>query len=176
MCWGAILYAIGGTLFSFYLGRPLIRLDYEKEQREANFRYSLVRFRDNMEGVALYQGEEREKGIFSSRFQAIVGNFNDIVKRMLIIYSWNSFYGQFNLIFPALLAAPRLFAKEITFGGLIQTLQAFKQVSDSLAFFVDNYPTIAAWRATTNRLLEFKLHLENIPPSPLVHGIHDHET
>jgi putative ATP-binding cassette transporter len=175
MCWAALLYAVAGSLVSYYLGRPLIRLNYEHEKREADFRYSLVRFRDNMEGVALYQGEAQEKGIFSLRFSHVVKNFHDIVKRSLCISTWNSFYGQVNVIFPMLLAAPRLFAKELTFGGLMQTLSAFNHVSNALAFFVDNYPSIASWRATTNRLLEFKQNLEESSPSPLVHATHEPE-
>ncbi|MBS0271100.1 MAG: ABC transporter ATP-binding protein/permease [Proteobacteria bacterium] len=173
MCWGAILYAIAGTFVSTYLGRPLIRLSYEQQRREANFRYSLMRFRENTEEVALYGGEEKEKGIFKDRFSHIVDNFNVILKRMLKIHSWNTFYGQFNAIFPALLAAPRLFSKQLTFGGFMQTLGAFNQVSSSLSFIITNYPGIASWRATTNRLLEFKLNLENVPPPTLTHNTHD---
>ncbi|OJW48100.1 MAG: hypothetical protein BGO67_03480 [Alphaproteobacteria bacterium 41-28] len=175
MCWGAILYAIGGTFFSMYLGRPLIHLNYESQRREANFRYSLMRFRENVEGVALYQGEEKEKEIFGIRFTQIVDNFNITLKRLLKMYSWNNCYDQVNGIYPVLLAAPRLFTKEITFGGFMQTLTAFRQVTSSLSFIIDNYTAIASWRATTNRLLEFKLNLESIPPSPLSHSIHEEE-
>lgn len=172
MCWGALLYAVGGTFFSIYLGRPLIHLNYERQKCEANFRYSLVRFRDNVEGIALYGGEEKEKAIFATRFSLIVDNFNAILNRAVKMISWTTFYSQFNGIFPFLLAAPRLFAKEITFGGFMQTLTAFQQVSHSLSFIIDNYPSIAGWRATTNRLLEFKLNLENTPISPLLHKTH----
>ncbi len=172
MCWGAFLYAFGGTLFSIYLGRPLIHLNYERQKCEADFRYSLVRFRDNMEGIALYGGEEKEKDIFDTRFSHIVGNFNKILNRVVKMISWTAFYSQFNAIFPALLAAPRLFAKEITFGGFMQTFKAFIQVSHSLSFIIDNYSSIAGWRATTHRLLEFKLNLENTPISPLLHKTH----
>ena len=175
MCWGAILYAIGGSVVSYYLGRPLIRLNYEHEQREANFRYSLVRFRENVEAIALYEGENQEKKIFSTRVDHIIENAYMVLKRIITIGGWNSFYGQANLIFPTLLAAPRLFVKEITFGGLMQTISAFRQVSDALAFFVDNFPSIASLQATTNRLLEFKQSMESIPPSPLVHLTHDKE-
>ncbi|MBY0292561.1 MAG: ABC transporter ATP-binding protein/permease [Alphaproteobacteria bacterium] len=175
MCLGAILYAIGGTFISIYLGRPLIHLDYEQQKREADFRYSLLRFRENVEGVALYGGEEKEKRIFSSRFSPIVDNFNAVLKRMLKIHAWSSLYGQIDGIYPTLLAAPRLFAKEITFGGFMQTITAFKQVSHSLSFIITNYPSIASWCATTNRLLEFKLNLETLPPCPLSHSTHEHE-
>lgn len=175
MCWAALLYAAGGSFISYYLGRPLIQLNYEHEKREANFRYSLVRFRENMEGIALYKGEAQEKGIFGICISQIAKNFHDIIKRSLVINTWNSFYGQVNIVFPILFAAPRLFAKEISFGGLMQILGAFNHVSNALAFIVDNYPSIANWCATTNRLLEFKQNLEEAHPSLLVHVVHDKE-
>jgi putative ATP-binding cassette transporter len=173
MCWGALIYALGGTLISFYLGRPLIRLNYEFEKREANFRYSLVRFRENTEGIALYKGEEQEKGVFRERINHIVENVRDVIKQMVLMNSWGSLYEQIQHLFPFLLAAPRFFAQEITFGGLTQTMAAFRQVSFSLSFIITNFKEIASWRATTNRLLEFKLNLEQIPPAELSHEIHE---
>lgn len=175
MCWGALLYAIAGTFCSFYFGRNLIGLNYELEKREANFRYSLVRFRENVEGIAFYGGEGQEKEVFAKRFSHIIENFHNIIKQMLVMNSWNSFYTQLQHLFPFLLAAPRFFAKEITFGGLTQTMSAFAQVSASLSFIVTNFVGIAGWRATTNRLLEFKQSLENIPPAQLSHGTHGKE-
>lgn len=175
MCWGAVLYAIIGTFISWYLGRSLIRLDYESERRAANFRYSLVRFRDNMEGVALYQGEAQEKRIFSKRVNHIVENFHKIVNRMMIMNSWSSFYGQLEYLFPYLIAAPSLFAKTITFGGYMQTASVFRNVSNALSFIVNNFSGIASWRATTNRLLEFKQNLETIAPALLTHQTHGRE-
>lgn len=175
MCWGALLLAVSGTFLSFRFGRTLISLNYEFEKREANFRYSLVRFRESVESVALYKGEEKEKEVFKSRFNHIVQNFRDIINRMLIMNSWNSFYGQVQYIFPFLLATPRFFAKEITLGGLTQTMGAFSQVSSSLSFIISNFTGIAHWRATTTRLLEFKLSLEALPPSPLIYQSHEVE-
>jgi putative ATP-binding cassette transporter len=176
MCWGAFLYALLGTLLSFYFGRSLIGLSYEHEKREANFRYGLVRFRENMEGIALYHGELHENKILRGRFNHIRENFYDIIRQMLVMNSWTSFYEQVQYLFPFLLAAPRFFAKEITFGGLTQTMSAFTQVSSSLSFIITNFVSISAWRATTNRLLEFKLSLEAIPPSPLTHKMHAKES
>lgn len=175
MCWCALLYALIGTLISWTLGRPLIRLDYEKERREADFRYSLVRFRDNVEGIALYQGEAQEKKIFSKRFDHIVENFYGIINRMMIMNSWTSFYKQAEYIFPYLLAAPSLFAKTITFGGYMQTASVFRNVSNALSYIVENFSNIASWRATTNRLLEFSLNLETQPSTTLIYDIHEKE-
>lgn len=175
MCWGALLYAMVGTLISWSLGRPLIRLDYENEKREANFRYSLVRFRDNGEGIALYQGEPQEKRIFYSRFDHIVENVHKIINRMMIMNSWGNFYGQAEYLFPYLLAAPSLFAKTITLGGYMQTASVFRNVIYSMSFIVENFSNIAAWKATTNRLLEFSRTLETTEPSMLIHKTHDKE-
>ncbi len=172
MFWGALIYATGGTIVSLYLGRPLISLNYEFEKREANFRYSLVRFRENSENIAFYKGENHEKKIFANRFDHIADNVRSIIKKMLGINSWNIFYIQFNIILPAILAAPRLFAKEITFGDLMQASSAFNHVSNALSFIVSNFVTIAAWRATTNRLLEFINNIKHVPPSPLTYGAH----
>jgi len=175
MCWVAFIYAALGTLVSFYFGRNLIQLSYENEKREANYRYGLVRFRDNVEGVALYKGETQEKHILNNRFGDILDNFYSIIKRMVVMNSWNSFYDQFKHLFPFLLAAPRYFAGGMTLGGLTQTMSAFNQVSFSLSFIVENFVTIAGWRATTNRLLEFKMNLDTVPPTLLIHDTHEEE-
>ncbi len=175
MCWGALLYAIAGTCLSFYFGRSLIGLNYEQEKREANFRYTLMRFRENGEGIAFYQGENAEQKVLATRFDHVAENFYGIIRRMLVMNSWNSFYGQLQYLFPFLLAAPRFFTKEITFGGFTQTLSAFTQVSSSLSFIITNFSSITSWRATTNRLLEFKMSLETLPPSPLVYVTHKGE-
>ena len=116
-----------------------------------------------------------EEKVFTHRFDHIVENFHAIIRRMMIMNSWNIFYAQVQHIAPFLLAAPRFFAKEITLGGLSQTMGAFGQVSSSLSFIITNFVGIASWRATTNRLLEFKLNLENISPSPLVRVMHKEE-
>ena len=173
MCWGAILYAVCGTFCTFYFGKGLTKLSYEHEKTEANFRYSLVRFRDNMEGVALYQGEEREQGIFQTRFQDIQQNVYATIKQMLVMNCWTSFYGQFQFIFPSLLAAPLFFAKKLTLGTFMQVSSAFGHVSQSLSFIVTHYVGLTAWRATTVRLLEFSKALEETPPSGLIYTLHD---
>lgn len=165
MCYAAFLYALFGTGLSFYFGRSLITLDYESEKREANFRYGLVRFRENSESIAFYQGEERERGILGNRFSHIVENFYAIVRRMLLVNVWTAFYGQVSHLFPFFLVVPKFFAKAMTLGDLMQTTAAFAQVSSALSFIISNFSTLAHWRATTNRLLEFAMILEHIPPS-----------
>lgn len=175
MCWASLLYASISSFLSFYFGRNLIRLNYENEKREANYRYSLVRFRENVEGIALYKGENQEKNILKNRFCDILENYYRIIHRMIIMNSWYSFYDQFRHLFPYLLIAPRYFTQALTLGGVTQTITAFNQVTYSLSFIVENFATIASWRATTNRLLEFKMSLDTVPPTLLTHTTHDEE-
>jgi putative ATP-binding cassette transporter len=135
----------------------------------------LVRFRENVEGIALYQGENQEKKVFSNNFHHIVTNVHKIIKRMMIMASWKSFYQQIEHLFPYLLAAPSLFAKTITFGVYMQTASVFRNVSNALSYIVENFASIASWRATTNRLLEFRRHLEVPLESSLRHTYHEKE-
>lgn len=173
MCWAALAFAFVGTFFSYFFGKSLVKLNYENEKREANFRYSLVRFRENSESVAFYQGETKEKKIFSTRFGHVVDNFYSIIRRMLVVNSWTSFYEQAEHLFPFLLVVPRYFAKELTLGAFMQTLSACRQVSHSLSFFITNFPSLANWRATTDRLLEFKMNLDLMPPSAFSYEHHE---
>ncbi|HXR86306.1 MAG TPA: ABC transporter ATP-binding protein/permease [Stellaceae bacterium] len=163
MVWFALLYAILGTAVTMAIGRPLIALNFMQQRYEADFRFSLVRLRENAEGVALYGGEEREHAIFLSRFDHVVDNFWTIMRRIKAIGWWTNFYAQFAIIFPYVVVAPRYFAKAIQLGGLMQTAEAFGQVQSSLSFIVNSYTAgtgandtgIAAWRAVVQRLVGF---------------------
>ncbi len=163
MVWFALLYAIFGTWLTMKIGRPLIALNFAHPRYEADFRFSLVRLRENPEAVALYGGEAREHGIFIDRFTHVVDNFWGIMRRIKAIGWWTNFYGQFAIIFPYVVAAPRYFAKQIQLGGLMQTASAFNSVQGSLSFIVSAYTAgtgandtgIAAWRAVIQRLVGF---------------------
>src|SRR6185437_3895629 len=139
MVWFALLYAILGTGITMKIGRPLIALNFMQQRYEADFRFTLVRLRENAEGVALYGGEEREHAIFIDRFTHVVDNFWAIMRRIRAIGWWTNFYGQFAIIFPYIVVAPRYFAKAIPLGGLMQTAEAFGQVQSSLSFIVNSY-------------------------------------
>ena len=163
MVWFALLYAIFGTAVTMMIGRPLIALNFMQQRYEADFRFSLVRLRENAEGIALYGGEERERTIFVERFNHVVDNFWAIMRRIKAIGWWTNFYAQFAIIFPYVVVAPRYFAKAIQLGGLMQTAEAFGQVQSSLSFIVNSYTSgtgandtgIAAWRAVVQRLVGF---------------------
>ena len=162
MVWVAGLYAIFGTWFTDLLGRPLVRLNYDRQRYEANFRFSLVRFRENTEGVALYRGELDEFRTFRQRFEDVVANWWGIMRRQKRMTYFTSGYGLGAWIVPSIVAAPRYFRGELGLGGLMQTSQAFQQVQDALSFFVQSYKEIAAWCAVVERLAGFDRTLDAV--------------
>ena len=162
MVWAAILYAIGGTWLTHWIGRPLVRLNYDKQRCEADFRFGLVRFRENTEGVALYRGEADELRGFRERFEAVVMNWWDIMRRQKRLTYFTSGYQQAAWIFPSLVAAPRYFSGDLTLGGLIQTIGAFSAVQASLSFFIDSYKVIAEWCSVVERLSGFERALDRV--------------
>jgi vitamin B12/bleomycin/antimicrobial peptide transport system ATP-binding/permease protein len=162
MVWAAILYAIGGTWLTHWIGRPLVRLNYDKQRCEADFRFGLVRFRENSEGVALYRGEADELRGFRGRFEAVVMNWWDIMRRQKRLTYFTSGYQQAAWIFPSIVAAPRYFSGDLSLGGLIQTIGAFSQVQASLSFFIDSYKTVAEWCSVVERLSGFERALERV--------------
>jgi putative ATP-binding cassette transporter len=155
MVWVALGYSVLGTWLTKVVGKPLIRLNYDQQRYEADFRFSLVRLRENVEGVALYRGEADEKVIFRERFSNVVRNWWAIMKRRKQL-SWliNSF-GQVADVFPFVACAPRYFSGAIQLGGLMQTASAFGRVQGALSWFVDAFTELASWKATVDRLTTF---------------------
>jgi vitamin B12/bleomycin/antimicrobial peptide transport system ATP-binding/permease protein len=162
MVWVAVLYAIAGTWLTDWLGRPLVRLNFDRQRYEADYRFSLVRFRENTEGVALYHGEADEFRGFRKRFEHVVGNWWGIMRRQKRMAYFTSGYGLGAWIVPSIVAAPRYFRGELGLGGLMQTTQAFQQVQDALSFFIQSYKEIAAWSAVVERLAGFERALEHV--------------
>lgn len=158
----AIAYAAVGTYLTQRIGRPLIRQNFDQQRYEADFRYSLIRLRENCESIAFYRGEEPEGAIFKKRFANVVDNFRQIMKRQKKLTWFTSGYAQIAIIFPIIIAAPRYFGGQMQLGGLLQTVNAFGKVQDALSFFVDNYTTFAEWRAVIARLEGFSNHMEEI--------------
>jgi len=155
MVWVALVYAVVGTWFTHLVGRPLVGLSFRQQRVEADFRYALVRFRENMEGVALYGGEAEEKGTLLTRFGQVVGNWRAIMTRTKLLNTLTTGYEQVAVIFPIVVAAPRYFSGAIQLGGLMQTVGAFAQVQSALSWFVSSYASLASWRATVERLTTF---------------------
>jgi vitamin B12/bleomycin/antimicrobial peptide transport system ATP-binding/permease protein len=160
MVWAALLYAATGTWVTHLIGNPLIQLNFAQQSFEANFRFTLVRFRENSESVAFYRGEADEERNFAQRFSAVFHNWRAIMRRQKRISSFTIAYSQVALVFPFLAAAPRYIAGAITLGGLTQSVSAFTQLQAALSWFVNVYGSIAEWRATIARLNDFDVAIE----------------
>ena len=161
MLWAALLYAIVGTWLTHKIGRKLIGLNFNQQRFEADFRFGLVRFRENTEGVALYNGEKDELRSFRARFGSVVDNWWQIMKRQKILNTFTIGYNQAAIIFPFVVAGNRYFAGTIQLGGLMQISSAFGHVQGSLSWFIGAYNTFATWKATADRLLGFHDAIEN---------------
>ena len=152
----AIGYAIVGTWLTHLVGRPLVGIEFDKQRLEADFRYSLIRVRENAEGVALYNGERIERMALLDRFAAVVVNWRSYMTREKWLNMLVNGYGQVASIFPLVVASPRYFAGEIQLGGLTRISGAFGQVQASLSWFVDRYDALAQLRAIVERLAGFQ--------------------
>ena len=155
MLWAALIYAIFGSILTHYIGRPLIGLNFQQERYEADFRFNLVRLRENAEGVALYRGEEPERQGLLTRFERIRSNWWDLMAFTKRLTGFTAGYSQMAIIFPFVVAAPRYFSGAMPLGGLMQINSAFAQVQGALSWFVNAYSTLANWRASADRLLSF---------------------
>ena len=162
MVWVALVYASIGTWLTHLIGRPLIGLDFNQQRYEADFRFALVRLRENSEGVALYRGEGEELGRFRDRFTAVIGNWWSLMRKQKQLGWFTSFYGQVAIIFPYVVVSPRFFSGAMPLGGIFQTASAFGQVQGALSWFISAYTQFAAWKATVDRLVGFSESLERV--------------
>ena len=156
LVWGALIYAIFGTALAQWIGSPLVRLDFQQQRLEADFRFSLVRVRENSEQIALLRGEPAERQRLSERFGRVVGNWYAIMSRTKRLTAFTSSYAQAAVVFPLILVAPAYFAGKIQFGAVFQTAEAFGSVQSALSFFVSTYRSLAEWRAVVARLDGFE--------------------
>jgi putative ATP-binding cassette transporter len=156
LVWGALIYAIFGTALTQWIGSPLVNLNFQQQRYEADFRFNLVRVRENSEQIALLQGEGAERGRLSERFGRVVDNWYAIMQRTKRVTAFTSSYSQAAVVFPYILVAPAYFADKIQLGGMMQTASAFSSVQGSLSFFVTAYRTLAEWRSVIARLDGFE--------------------
>jgi len=155
MVWVALAYAVLGSTLVYFVGRPLVGLNFRQERFEADFRFSLVRMREYSEGIALYRGEPAERAHLEAKVEGIRANWWDIMRATLRLNLLTNTYGQIAVVFPYFVAAPRYFAGTITFGTLTQIADAFGTVQSSLSWFVQSYASLASWKASVDRLLTF---------------------
>jgi putative ATP-binding cassette transporter len=156
MVWGALVYAIFGTALTQWIGSPLVQLGFMQQRFEADFRFNLVRARENSEQIALLKGESAEREQLWHRFNSVVENWYGIMSRTKRLTAFTASYSQAAVIFPYVLVAPAYFAKKVQLGGLTQTASAFGSVQKALSVFVTIYRTLADWRAVVARLDGFE--------------------
>jgi vitamin B12/bleomycin/antimicrobial peptide transport system ATP-binding/permease protein len=156
LVWGALIYAIFGTALAQWIGSPLVNLDFQQQRLEADFRFSLVRVRENSEQIALLRGEHAERQGLLDRFGGVVGNWYAIMSRTKRLTAFTQSYGQAAVVFPMILVAPAYFANKILLGAVLQTAEAFGSVQSALSFFVSTYRSLAEWRAVVARLDGFE--------------------
>jgi putative ATP-binding cassette transporter len=152
MFWIGLGYVLFATVFAFWIGRPIIWLQFNNEKFNAAFRYALVRLRDASEAVAFYRGELAERTGLRRLFAPVVANYKRYVNRMMGFYGWNLSISQIIVPLPYLLQFPRFFAGEIKLGAMSQSASAFGSIQDGLSFFRNAYDQIAGYQAAIIRL------------------------
>jgi putative ATP-binding cassette transporter len=149
----AFLYAGVGAVVAFVLGRPLVAATNVRQTREANFRYSLVRARESAETIALARAEAAERGRLGIGFETIAEAWQTQTVGLARLVAFSSGYVTLAAVFPILVGTPRFLEGALTLGRLMQSAQAFQQVTAALSWPVDNLPRIAEWRASVERVL-----------------------
>jgi putative ATP-binding cassette transporter len=160
LLWAALIYAIIGTAFTHLIGRALIALNFQQQRYEADFRFNLVRVRENSEQITLLRGEQAERHRLLLRFANVVSNWMAIMSRQKKLTFLTAGYSQAAVVFPYIMISPAYFAGKVQLGGLMQTANAFGQVQTALSVFVNIYRQLAEWRAVVDRLSGFDQSIE----------------
>ncbi len=155
LLWAALIYACIGTALTHLIGRPLIALNFQQQRYEADFRFNLVRVRENSEQIALLDGERAERDRLLMRFGNVVANWLAIMSRQKKLTFFTASYAQASVVFPFIMVSPAYFASAIQLGGLMQTANAFGRVQEALSVFVNLYRNLAEWSAVIERLSGF---------------------
>ncbi|WP_160773856.1 ABC transporter ATP-binding protein/permease [Stappia sediminis] len=156
MVWCALAFATAGSWLSWWVGRPLIQLNYDRYSAEADLRFAMVRDNENAEGIALRDGEKDERKLFDGTIDRLIGVMCRLANGLARLTWVTSGYGWLALVAPILVAAPGYFGGSLSFGGLMMVVGAFFQVQQSLRWYVDNFAGIADWRATLSRIVNFR--------------------
>ncbi len=156
LVWAALIYAVIGTVLTHLIGWPLITLNFQQQRFEADFRFNLVRSRENSEQIAALRGEAAERERHLSRFGRVVTNWIAIMQRQKQLTFFTQSYAQASVIFPYLMVSPAYFSGAMQLGGLMQTASAFNSVQNALSYFVSAYQSIAQYRAVVTRLSGFE--------------------
>ncbi len=156
MVWAAVVYAGSASLLSYRVGRGLITRNAQRYAREADLRFSLVRVNEHIDSIALAAGEAQEDRRIRVNLAAVLAAMRRLVAGLTNLTWVTAGYGWFTIVAPIIAAAPLYFTGSLSFGGLMMAAGAFSQVQSSLRWFVDNFSTIADWRATLLRVAVFR--------------------
>lgn len=162
LVWIALVYALLGTGLAFWLGRALPRLNFMQQRREADFRFSLMRLRENADSVAHYRGEAMENARFNQRLEAALENFWALVKKQKLIMGYSTFYLRSATVIPMFIMAPQFFAGAFPLGRLTQISAAFGEVHAAIAYLVEVFPELSAWKSVIDRLIGFQERLDKV--------------
>jgi len=157
LVWAALIYAFVGTALTHLIGWPLVGMHFQQQRYEADFRFNLVRARENSEQIALLDGERVEGDRLRARFGNVVTNWWSIMQRTKRLTFFTAGYAQAAVVFPFVVASPAYFSGKFQLGGLMQISNAFGEVQRSLSFFITVYRTLAEWRAVIDRLAGFNV-------------------
>lgn len=160
LVWAAFAYAALGTWVTHLIGYVLVKLNYDQQRFEANYRVDLVRVRENGEQIALMEGEPVERTRLLDRFSHIIHNYWGIMIAQKRLTWFTAGYGQASTIFPYIVVAPAYFTGAIQLGQMMQTASAFDRVQGSFSFFINAYQTLAEWKAVVDRLVGFEKSVE----------------
>ena len=155
LLWAGLLYAVIGTTLTHLIGRPLIALQFQHQRYEADFRFNLVRVRENSEQIALLNGDRAERDHLGIRFGNVIANWMALMTRQKKLTFFTASYNQAAVVFPFIMGAPAYFAGAMQLGGLMQIANAFGQMQSALSVFVTIYRNLAEWRAVVERLNGF---------------------
>jgi vitamin B12/bleomycin/antimicrobial peptide transport system ATP-binding/permease protein len=160
LVWAALIYAVLGTALTHLIGWQLIPLNFQQQRFEADFRFNLVRTRENSEQIAALGGDAAEREGHLGRFEPVIVNWLAIMQRTKLVNFLANGYSLVSTIFPYIVVSPAYFAGVMQLGGLMQTASAFDSVQKALSYFVSNYQSIAEWRAVIDRLAGFEQAIE----------------
>ena len=153
-------FALVGTILTFIIGRPLVRLNFRQQRFEADFRYNLVHVRENAESIAMYRGSKIEQLVLADSFSHVVKNYLSLLYRELYLNFFMISYHRIATVLPYIVVSPLLFAKAIKLGDLMQIVNCFNFVVNSLTTFMDNFTSLARWKSVIDRLVSFRDSLE----------------
>ncbi|NBP99005.1 MAG: ABC transporter ATP-binding protein/permease, partial [Synechococcaceae bacterium WB6_3A_227] len=162
-----LAYAVGGTAIIIFIGRKLVKLNFQQLKLEADFRYGLVHIRDNAESIAFYKGEAQESLEVERRLGGAIKNFDRLIIWQALVNMIQRSYDYFSRFLPWLVIAPVYFAKGVEFGVISQSFIAFSQVFGSVSFIVNNIENLTAFSASISRLEGFQSTIESLPAPSL---------